>query len=138
MGALLTIRELWGTWWRAALGFAVATALCLPLGYCEGKRAGKAKADAAAAVATVEVMKVDGNAKDVAAIERTKDDAAVVEQKEKLTDAVANLPDSLPSPRRVALACERLRQQGTDTSRLPACGGSPDGGQAATPAGGPR
>lgn len=101
-------------------GLCVA-ALCLPLGYCQGLSAGKAKAKAAVAVATVEVMRVDGDAKEVAAIERRNDDAAIVAQKEELTDAVADLPDEMPSTRRVALACARLRAQGTATGNLSAC-----------------
>ncbi|CAN5333413.1 hypothetical protein BH10PSE12_BH10PSE12_02540 [soil metagenome] len=83
-------------------GLAVA-GVCLPLGYCHGLSAGRAKADGAAAVATVEVMKVDGDAKEVAAIERRSDDANVAAHKEELIDAVATLPDEMPSSRRVAL-----------------------------------
>lgn len=107
---------------RAAIitGIAVA-ALCVPLSYCQGLSAGKARAKAAVAIATVEALKVDGDAKDVAAIERRNDDAAVAARKEELTDAVANLPDEMPSARRVARACVQLRQQGTDTADLPAC-----------------
>jgi hypothetical protein len=101
-------------------GLAVA-GVCLPLGYCQGLSAGKAKVTAATAVATVEVMKVDGDAKEVAAIERREDDATVAAHKEELTDAVANLPDEMPSVRRVARACAQLRTQGTDTSAITAC-----------------
>ena len=103
---------------------AVCIALCLPVGYCEGLKAGKSKSEAAAAVATVEVMNVDADSKEIASIERSKDDAVVVEQKQGLIDAVADLPDSIPSARRVALACERLRQQGESIAAIPACGGS--------------
>lgn len=101
-------------------GVAVA-AICLPLAYCQGLSAGKAKAAASAAVATVEVMKVDGNAKEVAAIERRKDDAAIAAKNEELIDAVADLPDAVPTVRRVARGCAQLRNQGTDTSGIPAC-----------------
>lgn len=124
---LLALKEAWATWWRAALGAAVAAAFCIPLSYCEGRKAGASKAAAAVAVATVEVMKVDASAKDVAAIERANSDVEVVQQKEALTDAVAALPDSMPSPRRVALACARLKQQGIDTKSVIACGGKSDG-----------
>lgn len=108
----------------AILTGSICIAVCLPLGYCQGVKQGTAQSQAAVAVATVEVLKVDADAKEVAAIERTKDDALVVAQKEELVNAVANLPDSLPSARRVALACERLRQQGNSLATIPACGGS--------------
>ncbi|WP_052757306.1 hypothetical protein [Sphingobium chungbukense] len=115
------IKGVTGAYWKIAAAFVLGALLTAPLAYCEGKSAGTSKADAAAAVATVEVMKVDADAKEVAAIERRKDDASIAEKQEALTDAVANIPDALPSPRRVALACERLRQQGTDTTALAAC-----------------
>jgi hypothetical protein len=121
MISVLAIKAFWSTWWRAALGAAVVAGPCLTLGYCQGKSAGEAKMEAAAAIATVEVMKTDGSAKEVAAVERVNDILAVEETKKELTDAVAKLPDSVPSPRRVALACARLRTQGIDTASLPAC-----------------
>lgn len=115
------IKGVTGAYWKIAAAFVLGALLTAPLAYCEGKSAGSSKAEAAAAVATVEVMKVDADAKEVAAIERRNDDAQIAAKKEELTDAVANLPDALPSARRVALACERLRQQGTDTAAIAAC-----------------
>jgi hypothetical protein len=127
MISLLSLKDALVSSRGALLTGAICVAVCLPLGYCSGELAGKAKARAAVAVATVEVMKVDGNAKEVAAIERTKDDDVVVTQKEGLIDAVSELPDTMPSARRVALACERLRQQGSSTAGITACSGSTGG-----------
>lgn len=111
------------------VGVAVA-ALCLPLGYCQGKSAGEDKMRAAAAVATVEAIKVDGDAKEVAALERAKSVADIKEKQDALIEAVADYPDATPSPRRVALACQRLQNDGYDVSTLPACSGPRATGEA--------
>lgn len=108
---------------RDALVALAVAALCLPLGYCKGESAGTARADAARAVANVEALKTDGSAKELAAVERLNDTAAIAAKREELTNAVADLPDSIPTVRRVALGCVRLRQQGTDPATIPACRG---------------
>ena len=60
------------------------------------------------------------SARETAADERLSDTTIINAREKELSDAVNSLPDARPSPRRVRLACERLRQQG---SRLPAeCG----------------
>jgi hypothetical protein len=108
---------------RDALVALAVAGLCLPLGYCSGKRAGVARMEAARAVANVEALRTDGSAKELAAVERANDNAAVAAKREDLLDAVADLPDSTPTVRRVVLACARLRSQGTDTTTIPACRG---------------
>jgi hypothetical protein len=117
-------------WWKAAVGAAVMFPMAFMLGQCSGESNAKAKQKAADAVAIVEVLKTDAKAKEKAADERLADAEAVAETKEKLTDAVQNLPDAMPSARRVALACQRLRNDGQDVSRLPACSGPQGPGQA--------
>lgn len=129
----LAIKAAWSTWRPALLGAAVVAAPCFLLGQCAGAVHEKDRQEAAAAVATVEALKTDGAAKEKAAGERLADAEAVADLKEELTDAVADLPDDEPSARRVALGCARLRNQGQDTTRLPACGGS--AGQAQAPTG---
>lgn len=60
-------------------------------------------------------------ARETAADERLTDTTIINAREKELSDAVNSLPDARPSPRRLALACERLRQQGN--TRLPAeCG----------------
>lgn len=108
--------------WRILVGALGLIAVCLTLGYCEGKKAGKAQADAARAIANVEALKVDGAAKEKAADERVADTQQVLELKQELTDAVAEIPDTVPDGVAVTLGCQRLRAQGTDTSAIPACG----------------
>lgn len=61
------------------------------------------------------------SARETAAGERLNDTTIINAREKELSDAVNSLPDARPSPRRLALACERLRQQGN--TRLPAeCG----------------
>lgn len=118
---LAALKATFNTWWRTLLGAAIVAGPCFALGYCHGKDVEASRTNAAVAVATVETLKTDGNAKGVAANERLADNVAIAERKEQLTDAVSSLPDTTPSLRRVALACARLRAQGMDTAALPAC-----------------
>lgn len=118
-------------WWPALAGAAVVVAPSFLVGQCSGKNIARQQYEAARAVANVEVLKEDGDIKEVLAAQQKTDDALVNEVKKELTDAVSDLPDTLPSARRVALACARLRAQGTDTATLPACGGFAGGGEAA-------
>lgn len=72
----------------------------------------------------VQTQKTDAKAsgaRETAAGERAVETPIINAREKDLSDAVNSLPDSVPSARRVRLACERLRHQG-DT-RLPAeCG----------------
>lgn len=101
-------------------GLCVA-ALCLPLGYCKGESAAKARADAERSLASTKALKVDAVAKDNAAASRVKDALTVKENEDALVDAISEVPDEKPDAVRVRLGCERLRAQGEDISRLPAC-----------------
>lgn len=97
------------------------TALCLPLGYCKGESAAKARADAERSLANTKALKVDAVAKDNAAASRVKDALTVKENEDALVDAISEVPDEKPDAVRVRLGCERLRAQGEAISRLPAC-----------------
>lgn len=100
------------------------------LGQCSGADHVRDQAKAATAVATVEALKSTSVANSQSADERVADAIAIAETKQELTDAVANLPDEVPSLRRVSLGCARLRQAGTDVSSIPACTGSTGSAQA--------
>lgn len=63
----------------------------------------------------------DAVAKGAASKQGLKDQAASTKLTKDLTDAVAALPDSVPSARRVALGCARLRAAGRSTADLPQC-----------------
>lgn len=108
-------------WWRALVGFAVAAPLFFLLGQCDGRRSERAVADAARAEANVQAAKTDQAATSKAADERVADAAVVTAKERELVDAIADTPDTAPDAVRVRLGCERLRQQGTDTTAIPAC-----------------
>lgn len=107
-------------------------ALCLPLGYCKGYEAATDKASAERAAANVTAMKTARTADQAAAVERVDDALANIKQETGLTDAIAQIPDTLPDPTRVALGCQRLRQSGATDATLPAAcrPASGDGSQA--------
>ena len=100
------------------LAVAVLAAFLLFGAYCAHRAAEGERDRQAAEQAETEAKAV--SARETAADERLKDTTIINAREKELSDAVNSLPDARPSPRRVALACERLRQQG---SRLPAdCG----------------
>lgn len=109
------------SWWKAAVGFVVAAPLFFLLGQCDGRRSERATAAAARAEANVEALKTDKVATDQAADERVADATVVTAKEKELVDAIADTPDTAPDAVRVRLGCERLRQQGTDTTAIPAC-----------------
>lgn len=114
--------------WKAVI-FAVAAtaALCLPLGYCQGRDAERARNDAARALANTKALELDAEANEAASADRVADALEVTAQEEELLDAISEIPDTRPDPVRVRLGCERLRAQGTPSADLPAvCG--PEGG----------
>lgn len=117
-------------WWKAGAGIVVGAALAFPLGQCSGSQAQKKHEEADRAITQAEALKVDTKAKEKAADQRVKDAAEVADMTEKLTDAVASLPDEIPSARRVALGCQRLRNGGADVSDLPIACRPPIGVQA--------
>ena len=75
----------------------------------------------AQAVRAVEAVDLDSKAKGAASTQGVKDQAINNQLTKDLTDAVSALPDAVPSARRVALGCARLRASGRDTSNLPQC-----------------
>lgn len=101
---------------------AVCVLMLFVLGWCAVTAPGRerAKQDAAAAAANSKALSVDAKARDQAADERLTDLKTNTQLEKELTDAVSSLPDARPSDRRVALACQRLRHQGTREADLPA------------------
>lgn len=92
-------------------------------GYCSVRATMKerGRGEAATAKANLKAERRNSAANETAADERLADARSTANLKEELTDAVQSLPDDVPSDRRVALACARLRHAGTDTAALPAC-----------------
>ena len=115
-------------WLTAALALGLAATLAWIALTAPGRE--RARTELAAARAEAALRNRDAAARDAAADQRTADAAANAALAEDLADAVSPLPDARPSDRRRALACARLRHQGTDTSALPACRGPEGGGKA--------
>lgn len=99
-------------------GLAVA-GLCLPIGYCSGVQAEKARRDAAQALANVQAMQVAEQAGEAAAEDRVKDALAAEQIRQELIHAISEVSDAQPDAVRVALGCERLRKQGAGEADLP-------------------
>ena len=99
---------------RTWLLFAILVAFLIFGGYCAHRGAEGVRDRQAAKVAKVEAKA--SSARETAAATRATDTTIINAREKELSDAVSSLPDAAPSPRRFALACERLRQQG---SRLP-------------------
>lgn len=89
--------------------------------YLRGRHDAHQKDEAARAVAIAEALKIDAKAKEKTDEVRVSDAREVAALKEELTDAVADVPDSVPDAAAVALGCQRLRNAGADVSDLPAC-----------------
>jgi hypothetical protein len=106
-------------WWKLVPGFVLGALIAFPLGQCSGDARATKRHEAANAAAQVQALTEDARAKETAAAERMNDAADVAAMKERLSDAVATLPDDVPSPRRVALGCQRLREAGTGDADLP-------------------
>lgn len=96
---------------------AVLTSFLIIGAYCSHRGADGVRDSQAAATAKIEVKA--SSARETAATTRTTDTTIINAREKELSDAVHSLPDAAPSPRRLALACERLRQQGTPESVLP-------------------
>jgi hypothetical protein len=126
---MLTWRSLTPLGWTTALLALLLTAALVWIAVTAPGRE-RARTELAAARAEAGLRTRDAAAREAAAEERAADAAADAALTKELSDAVSPLPDQRPSDRRRALACARLRHQGTDTSALPACGGPEGGGQA--------
>lgn len=123
MTALLALARLLPL--KSWLILGAALALLLSLGFCavQERRLSEARQEAAAARAQAAALAKDQAARDRAADQRLADALSNATLKENLNAAVASLPDAVPSDRRIGLACQRLRNQGADTSSLTACAG---------------
>lgn len=68
-----------------------------------------------------EVLERKQEADEKASEQRAKDSVANTKRDEERKDAIAKATDEPPSDASRRLGCERLRQAGYDTSRIPAC-----------------
>ena len=103
---------------------ALAVLFLLTLGYCTYDDNRDRRAAERLAQANAETFRQTMAARDQLALDALSDTKSNTILERDLTDAVSTLPDARPSDRRIALQCERLRQAGTDVSRVPACVGA--------------
>lgn len=104
----------------------VAVIAALGFTYAKGRSDNAKQERARDAIAVAAAVKSDTKANDKAASTVARDALVRVEKEKDLTDAVADVPDSVPGPVAVRLGCERLRQAGVGVADLPAC--KPAGG----------
>lgn len=111
--ALACIARVWRFFSPTArLIIAILAAFLIFGAYCSHRAAEGERDRQAAAAAKIE--RKASEAREAAAGERAAETTTINNREKELSNAVQSLPDAAPSPRRVALACERLRQQGSD------------------------
>jgi len=101
-------------------GFVAALTIgVLALAYCQGKSAGSADEIIDQQEREIETQRDVNEANEVSAESRVADTVISAQQEKELSDAIKATDD--PDDRRVLRGCIILRQQGRDTSDLPAC-----------------
>lgn len=103
-------------------GLAALLGLILLLAYCQGRDDGKTGEVVKQREREIEVQRDVGDANTNAAGTRVEDAVRSERQQKELTDALKATTD--PDRQRALRGCVILRQQGRDTSRIPACSGS--------------
>lgn len=96
---------------------AIIAAFVLTGAYCS-YRGAQGERDRQAVETQKAEAKASG-ARETAAVEASVETPIINAREKDLSDAVNSLPDAIPSARRVRLACERLRHQGTAERLLP-------------------
>lgn len=107
------------TWWRAALGAAVAIPPAFLLGQCDGR----ARERDAIEAAQQKAKAAAGERARVADDARRKLDAAatakITADRKEVDNATAQIPDQAPSARQRARACLELRRSGRLDANAP-------------------
>lgn len=105
--------------WGLPAAVVVLLALALSLTYCKGRIAGKSAEIERQQAREIETQKDLNQANENAADRRVSDTVRSQQQQKELNDALAATND--PDRQRALRGCTILRQQGRDTSHLPAC-----------------
>lgn len=101
------------------IGLALLVFVALALTYCSGQKAGKSGEVVKSQARTIETQTQVGAANENAAASRVTDATVAVQQERELKDALAATND--PDRQRALRGCVVMRQQGRDTSNIPAC-----------------
>jgi hypothetical protein len=119
----------------AAAGIAAAALIALVWSWhARGEKIVDLTASLKLADAEIALLHTDAALKEVAAVERQADTAAIAASEKELVNAIAEVPDTAPDHVRVRLGCERLRQRagGLDADLPAVC--RPGGGAETGPA----
>lgn len=103
-------------------GLAIMLVVILTLAYCSGRQDGKTGEVVKQQEREIEVQRDVGDANTKSADQRVEDAVKAEKQQKELADALKATTD--PDRQRALRGCVILRQQGRDTSRIPACSGS--------------
>lgn len=122
MNSLLAIKHFLKSRWTWVAAGVVILLILLSLAYCTGRSDGKKDEVIGQQQREIETQDKVGKANEGAADRRLSDYQYSAEQQKEIEDAVRNAkgPDDVRAQR----GCVILRQQGRDTSRIPACNGS--------------
>lgn len=114
----LTLSKFIKEWWLAFAGAALFGAL-LTLAYCNGRSDGRQREAVKQQEREIETQRDLGRANEDASGRRMEYVTKAARQEKELTDALNATKD--PDRQRALRGCLILRQQGTDTSDIPAC-----------------
>lgn len=101
-------------------GIALLVGLALLVAYCTGRGDGKRVEVVKQQERTIEVLEDVGAANETAAGTRVADTKRIALNEKELADALKAETD--PDTRRALRGCIIMRQQGRDTTGVPACG----------------
>lgn len=105
-------------WWPA-IAAGLLFGVMLTLAYCNGRSAGRQGEVVKQQGREIETQRDLGRANENAADARVKDATTAAQQEKELTDALNATKD--PDRQRALRGCAILRQQGRDTTNIPAC-----------------
>jgi len=119
MPSLLAVKTFLSSKWPYLAAGVVILGACLLLAYCTGRSDGKSSEVIKAQDREIKVQTKVGDANENAAGTRVEDATKLQRQQQEIEDAVRNAqgPDDVRAKR----GCVILRQQGRDTSAIPAC-----------------
>lgn len=107
------------TWWRAALGAAVAIPPAFLLGQCDGRTRERDAIEAAQQKAGAEAQKRARLADEARRKLEAAAAAKITADRKEVDNATAQIPDQAPSARQRARACLELRRSGRLDSTPP-------------------
>lgn len=101
------------------IGLVLLIVAVLGLTYCSGTKAGKNAEVVKSQARTIDTERKVGAANENAAAARVNDATKAAQREGELRDALAATDD--PDKQRVLRGCIIMRQQGRDTTDIPAC-----------------